>query len=123
MSKRKNNRLRRFREIDVNVLETALIMARALHQETVYYETLQQMLGGVSPPILWDILKRSTQRSIAEDRPILASMAVGRSGLPGAEFYDHLRSFGLKVGKLHAAEEAAWREQHQRVLDMPVIEL
>ena len=108
---RPNSRLRRMRQMDVEALELALITAKALGHRTIPRTTLQTILGGIGTPIIFGIIKLHLRQGLAQGGPLLTSMIVEESGIPGGSFFDILRKSGIHIPDNPGAERDEWERQ------------
>jgi len=94
-------------------LEVALRRQAALGQP-IGYLALAGVLAMAGPHRIHRLthaLEVLAQRDHAAGRPLLALLAVGRSGIPGPGFFELLAKLGLYEGPDRGPEARRWHEQ------------
>ena len=125
MTKTLKSRSRALRDLDILQVEAVLkagvvknVGTNDPGNLTTEYSVLQEVLGGVSPPVIWAVLSTSVTHAVARNSPILAALAVGRKGIPGKGFFTCLRNHGIDVEQ--GQEEEVWRTLVNRIRATPV---
>ena len=94
-------------------LEVALI-AQARRRQPIGYLNLASAMRMPGPHRIHRLthaLEVLAQRDLAAGRPLLATLAVGRSGIPGRGFFQMLSERGAYQGPDEGAEARRWHER------------